>query len=93
MVAAVATLPVDYIGLSAFLPRSAVSQLVTFRRPNYWTIRVREIIEHNYELAGHILETNLGDLHRLAHALIRYETLDREQIREIMESREVVRAA
>jgi hypothetical protein len=40
MAAAVATSPADYIGLSATLPRSAISQRVKFCRPNYWTVRI-----------------------------------------------------
>jgi cell division protease FtsH len=49
---------------------------------------VREIVDNNYELARHILETHLEGLHRLAGALLRCETLDREQIHQIVAVRE-----
>jgi len=54
---------------------------------------VREVIEQNYELARHILEVNIETLHRMAEALIRWETLDREQIRAIVEGHDVAQAA
>ena len=49
---------------------------------------VRTIIERNYALAKSILEGNLDKLHKMAEALIKYETLDSKQIDAIMEGRD-----
>jgi cell division protease FtsH len=48
---------------------------------------VRRVIEMNYKRARQILETNLEKLHAMAEALIKYETLADEQIRDIMAGR------
>jgi cell division protease FtsH len=45
---------------------------------------VRQVIEANYKRAKAILEENIGKLHAMADALIKYETIDDSQIREIM---------
>ncbi|MGH6960331.1 MAG: ATP-dependent metallopeptidase FtsH/Yme1/Tma family protein, partial [Dongiaceae bacterium] len=45
---------------------------------------IREVIERNYKLAKSILETNLDKLHAMAQALMKYETIDTDQIRRIM---------
>jgi cell division protease FtsH len=49
---------------------------------------VRQIIDTNYELARNILVTNLDKLHSMAGALMKYETIDEGQIRDIMAGRE-----
>jgi cell division protease FtsH len=49
---------------------------------------VRQIIDTNYELARNILVTNLDKLHVMAGALMKYETIDEGQIRDIMAGRE-----
>ena len=49
---------------------------------------VRRLIDTNYRNARHILESNLENLHKMAGALIKYETIDEHQIRDIMEGRE-----
>ena len=49
---------------------------------------VRRIIDSNYQLATTILNTNLVPLHAMAAALIKYETIDDGQIRDIMAGRE-----
>jgi cell division protease FtsH len=49
---------------------------------------VRNIVDRNYGRARRILEENLDKLHLMAGALIRYETLDSEQIDDIMLGRE-----
>jgi cell division protease FtsH len=46
---------------------------------------VRRVIETNYNKAREILQTNLDKLHTMAEALIRYETIDDGQIRQIMD--------
>ena len=48
---------------------------------------IRDIIDRNYALAKTILETNLDKLHAMAEALIKYETLADDQIRDIMAGR------
>jgi cell division protease FtsH len=45
---------------------------------------VRRVIETNYNHARGVLESNLVFLHAMAEALIKYETIDDKQIREIM---------
>jgi cell division protease FtsH len=49
---------------------------------------VRLLIDTCYTDAKRILETDESKLHRMADALIKYETIDEEQIRDIMEGRE-----
>ena len=49
---------------------------------------VRNIIDRNYRRSAAILRENEQKLHVMADALIRYETIDTGQIRDIMEGRE-----
>ncbi len=49
---------------------------------------IRGIIDRNYERAERILKENLDKLHMMADALMKYETIDSEQIDAIMEGRE-----
>src|SRR5690606_13754691 len=49
---------------------------------------VRAIIDRNYEHAHRILEENAEKLHLMAQALIKYETIDTQQINDIMAGRE-----
>jgi len=49
---------------------------------------VRLIIDTNYERARKILEDNIDTLHSMAKALMKYETIDHTQIKDIMEGRE-----
>jgi cell division protease FtsH len=48
---------------------------------------VRKVVETNYQRAKTILETNLDKLHVMADALIKYETIDDSQIKDIMAGR------
>jgi cell division protease FtsH len=48
---------------------------------------VRRVIEGNYKHARGILETNLDKLHAMADALIKYETITEDQIKDIMAGR------
>jgi cell division protease FtsH len=48
---------------------------------------IRRLIDDNYERARNILNEKLEQLHAMAEALIRYETIDDEQIRDIMAGR------
>ncbi|MCP4700353.1 MAG: ATP-dependent zinc metalloprotease FtsH [Gammaproteobacteria bacterium] len=45
---------------------------------------VRSLIDRNYARAEKVLKENITILHRMAEALIKYETLDREQIDDLM---------
>jgi cell division protease FtsH len=49
---------------------------------------VRKIVDRNYERAETILRENEDKLHVMAKALMKYETIDIEQIKDIMEGRE-----
>jgi cell division protease FtsH len=49
---------------------------------------VRQVIETNYNRARAILQEHIDRLHAFADALIKYETIDDSQIREIMAGRE-----
>jgi len=48
---------------------------------------VRHIVDRNYERSKQILADNFEKLHLMAEALIRFETLDSDQIGDIMEGR------
>ena len=50
---------------------------------------VRIIIDRNYERAKHLLLENMDKLHAMADALLRYETIDKSQIDDIMSGRPV----
>ena len=49
---------------------------------------IRAIIDRNYERAESILKTNEDKLHVMADALMKYETIDSDQIDAIMDGRE-----
>ena len=49
---------------------------------------VRRIIDQSYHDASKILKTNIKRLHKMAEALIKYETLDENQIADIMNDKE-----
>jgi cell division protease FtsH len=49
---------------------------------------VRRLIDSNYLRAKTLLESHLERLHRMAEALIKYETIDEGQIKDIMEGRD-----
>jgi len=49
---------------------------------------VRRVIDGNYHRAREILEREVDKLHRMAEALIKYETIDESQIRDIMKGLE-----
>ena len=48
---------------------------------------VRRIVEENYAEAKRLLQENEDVLHRMSDALMKYETIDREQIDDIMNGR------
>jgi cell division protease FtsH len=45
---------------------------------------IRDIIDRNYKRAEKLLQDNIQILHNMAAALIKYETLDHDQIQELM---------
>jgi len=49
---------------------------------------VRKIIDSNYERARRILDENIEKLHMMAKALVKYETIDEKQIKDIMDGKE-----
>jgi cell division protease FtsH len=48
---------------------------------------VRRVIESNYQRAREILTSSLEKLHLMAESLIKYETIDEQQLKDIMEGR------
>ena len=48
---------------------------------------VRTIIDRNYQRAKRLLDENLGKLHTMAEALLKFETIGRDQIDDIMNDR------
>jgi cell division protease FtsH len=48
---------------------------------------IRSVIDHNYQHAMQLLKSNIEKLHAMAEALIKYETIDNEQIDDIMAGR------
>ena len=48
---------------------------------------IRNIIDRNYDRSRHILKENIDKLHAMAEALIKYETIDTQQIEDIMAGR------
>ncbi|MDO9592013.1 MAG: cell division protein FtsH, partial [Erysipelotrichaceae bacterium] len=49
---------------------------------------IRSIVDRTYELARKVLLANVDKLHIMAEALLKYETIDAEQLRDVMEGRE-----
>ena len=80
------TLKYDDEDESPFLGRTAGSTKRTFSDETAQKIdfEVRSIIQSCYEKAGTILSKNLDKLHNMANALLKYETIDQEQISDIM---------
>ena len=72
-----------------FLGRSAGSQHTNVSGETAKLIdqEVRRIIDDSYGKARHLLEVNRDKLDMMAEALMKYETIDAEQISDIMEGR------
>ena len=49
---------------------------------------IRLIIDSNYERAKQVLEANVDKLHMMAKALVKYETIGENQIKDIMDGKE-----
>jgi len=69
-----------------FLGRSAAIQHQTVgdATSNKIDLEIKAIIDNCYNEAKHLLETNLDKLHMMAEALLNYETIDADQIDDIM---------
>jgi len=48
---------------------------------------IRSVIDRNYERADRLLKENLDKMHLMAESLMKYETIDRHQIDQIMDGR------
>jgi cell division protease FtsH len=72
-----------------FLGRSVTQhKQVSDDTANAIDVEVRKIIDLNYQRAAEILKENLEKLHAMANALVKYETIDAEQIKDIMDGKE-----
>ena len=80
------TLKYDDEDENPFLGRSAGAKKRIFSEETARQIddEVRSIIQTCYEKAGSILASNLDKLHNMADALLKYETIDQDQISDIM---------
>ncbi len=73
-----------------FLGRS-VTQHKTVAEETSHTIdeEIRSFIDRNYERAERIIKENIDILHSMASALMKYETIDKDQIDDLMERKPV----
>ena len=80
------TLKYDDEDENPFLGRSAGAKKRIFSEETAKLIddEVRSIIHTCYEKAGSILAANLDKLHNMSDALLKYETIDQDQISDIM---------
>tara|TARA_X000000950_G_scaffold270176_1_gene349681 strand:- start:245 stop:2146 length:1902 start_codon:yes stop_codon:yes gene_type:complete len=80
------TLKYDDEDESPFLGRSAGNKKRIFSEQTARQIdeEVRSIIQNCYEKAGSILAKNMDKLHNMADALLKLETIDQDQISDIM---------
>jgi cell division protease FtsH len=71
-----------------FLGRSVTKhKMVSEETAHLIDEEIRSVIDRNYERSERMLRENLEKLHLMAEALIKYETIDRFQIDDIMEGR------
>lgn len=52
-------------------------------------LEIQSFVQANYEVAKRILQENMDALHRLTEALVTWETLDANQIKEIVEGKDI----
>jgi cell division protease FtsH len=52
-------------------------------------LEIQSFVQKNYEVAKKILQDNMSALHRLTDALVLWETLDAEQIRDIVAGKDI----
>ncbi|MFV8819948.1 ATP-dependent zinc metalloprotease FtsH [Haliea sp. E17] len=79
----------DEGGEEVFLGRSAANphQGISDETATQIDKEVRRIIDECYSAASRLLEENIDKLHTMADALMQYETIDAEQIEDIMSGR------
>jgi cell division protease FtsH len=79
----------DEGGEEVFLGRSATQshKAMSDETAKQIDAEVRNIIDECYKRAQDILEENVDKLHVMADALMQYETIDADQIDDIMEGR------
>jgi cell division protease FtsH len=71
-----------------FLGRSVAKQKHVSDETNHIIDEeIRNVIDRNYDRAKNILEENMQKLHTMADALLKYETIDSDQIDDIMEGK------
>lgn len=70
--------------------RSGSSSTVSEKLAEAIDTEVRNIVERNYQKAKDILVNNEDKLHKLADALLEYETLDKEQIDDLFAGKPVI---
>jgi cell division protease FtsH len=71
-----------------FLGRSVTKhKMVSEETAHLIDEEIRSVIDRNYERSERTLRENMEKLHLMAEALIKYETIDRFQIDDIMEGR------
>ncbi|WP_235726610.1 ATP-dependent zinc metalloprotease FtsH [Methylocaldum szegediense] len=71
-----------------FLGRSVTKhKMVSEETAHLIDEEIRSVIDRNYERAERLLRENMDKLHLMAEALIKYETIDRFQIDDIMEGK------
>ena len=75
-----------------FLGKSAAMQNQTFgaETSNKIDAEIKKIIDDSYSKAKKLLNDNLEKLHVMADALLKYETIDADQIDDIMASHNVI---
>lgn len=72
-----------------FLGRSVTKhKMVSEETSHLIDEEIRSFIDRNYERSERLLKDNLDKLHLMAEALIKYETIDHQQIDDIMEGRD-----
>ncbi|NDG85652.1 MAG: cell division protein FtsH, partial [Proteobacteria bacterium] len=54
---------------------------------------VRDIVERNYQRARQLLNENIAALHRIAEALLEYETIDGEEVDKLIRGEKLERPA
>ncbi len=73
---------------NGFLGSSSRMTMVSAETSKLIDAEIRRVIDENYERAKQILVTHRDKLEKMAEALMLYETIDAEQIKNIMEGRE-----
>jgi cell division protease FtsH len=72
-----------------FLGRSmSVNRAFSDETAHSIDLEVRKIIDRNYQRARQMLINHMDKLHAMADALIKYETIDAEQVKRIMEGKD-----